>query len=243
MNINELDITRVTHTHTDCLDVIQLYENGMSKFFPFDWKHMYLSNKEFDSKLSSPFFIYEEKDPYPLRWLKALESIKNKYVFLDHEDMFLYKEFEKTSLEEPIKNFIEKDGDYLRLIKSDQCNYDLVPNSNSLYSLKKSSKWIFSIQPSIWKTSSLVKVLQQNSNVNVWDLEVRSQKVMKKLDIDSFFVHRNGKKRGMHHFDNDLYPYIATAILKGKWTISEYGEELFPLFIEFGINPSQRGWV
>ena len=36
----------------------------------------------------------------------------------------------------------------------------------------------------------------------------------------------DGKKRGKFHCDSEYYPFIATALFKGKWTISEYPEEL-----------------
>ena len=46
----------------------------------------------------------------------------------------------------------------------------------------------------------------------------------------------------MYHFDNEVYPYIATAIGKGKWNLGEYGYELEPLLQKLNINPSLRGW-
>jgi hypothetical protein len=78
--------------------------------------------------------------------------------------------------------------------------------------------------------------------VNIWDLEVKSQKIVKSLKLNAAFSYRNGKKRGMYHFDNEVYPYIATAIGKGKWNLGEYGYELEPLLQKLNINPSLRGW-
>jgi hypothetical protein len=40
-----------------------------------------------------------------------------------------------------------------------------------------------------------------------------------------------------------VFPYIATAINKGKWNMSEYRGELDILFEEYGINPFYRGIV
>jgi hypothetical protein len=242
VNINHLDILRVTHTHTDCLDVVELYEDQMSQFFPFKWPHIYLANKEFATDMGSKFHLYNEMEPYPTRWLKFLKAINSEYIFLDHEDMFLYEQCDLASLTSVIGAFVENDGDYLRLIKSDQSNYILVEGCQDLYKLKNSSKWIFSIQPSIWKRQALVDVLEKNSEVDVWQLEVKSQKVVKKLNIQSYFSHRNGAKRGLHHYDSEIYPYVATAIGKGQWNLTEYGEKLFPLFIKFKLDPSARGW-
>ena len=48
-------------------------------------------------------------------------------------------------------------------------------------------------------------------------------------------------KRGMHHYDSSIVPYIASAIVKGKWNISEYPTELPPLLQKYNININKRG--
>jgi hypothetical protein len=57
------------------------------------------------------------------------------------------------------------------------------------------------------------------------------------------FMARRGdeKRRGLYHYDSFVYPYVATAINKGKWNLNEYTEELNPIFEEYGINPFERG--
>jgi hypothetical protein len=40
-----------------------------------------------------------------------------------------------------------------------------------------------------------------------------------------------------------VFPYIATAINKGKWNMSEYSKELDFLFKEYNVNPFERGIV
>ena len=51
------------------------------------------------------------------------------------------------------------------------------------------------------------------------------------------------KKRGMYHYDSIVFPYICTAIVKGKWNMNEYQNELDKLFGEYNINPFERGIV
>ena len=51
----------------------------------------------------------------------------------------------------------------------------------------------------------------------------------------------NEKKRGIYHYDSPVFPYIATAINKGKWNMTEYYKELDLLFKEYNINPFNRG--
>jgi hypothetical protein len=47
----------------------------------------------------------------------------------------------------------------------------------------------------------------------------------------------------MYHWDSDVYPYVATAVVKGKWSYSEYVDELTELLGEYEIDPDVRGKV
>jgi len=48
-------------------------------------------------------------------------------------------------------------------------------------------------------------------------------------------------KRGLYDYDSNIFPYIATAIVKGKWNYSEYKNELDILFDMYKINKMERG--
>jgi hypothetical protein len=51
----------------------------------------------------------------------------------------------------------------------------------------------------------------------------------------------NELKRGGNHYDSNVYPYIATALVKGKWIISEYSDQLTKLLINYNIDQNKRG--
>jgi hypothetical protein len=53
----------------------------------------------------------------------------------------------------------------------------------------------------------------------------------------------NERRRGIYHNDSSVFPYIATAINKGKWNYSEYEKELNTLFNIYNINPFERGII
>ena len=51
----------------------------------------------------------------------------------------------------------------------------------------------------------------------------------------------NENKRGLNHFDSSVYPYVATALVKGKWNLSEYKKELGDILESKNIDINQRG--
>ena len=46
----------------------------------------------------------------------------------------------------------------------------------------------------------------------------------------------------MHHWDSSIYPYFATAIVKGKWYTSDY-PHLREVLQDYNIDVSLRGEV
>jgi hypothetical protein len=237
-------ICHLTFSHTDCADVWKLYFPQMQSLFSVGMDHFVAvncANTELPETVK--LLIYNDEQPYPERLLECLEELSAyEFVFFDHEDMFLYAAPNYQKLSEYYEIMQSGHFDYIRLIKGGDCQYEPVPFCPTLYSLSLKSKWIFSIQPSFWRRTVLMDVLRANLKVNIWELEVKSQKVVKRLGLKGAFSYRSGKRRGLHHFDNDIYPYVATAIGKGKWNLSEYGVELEPLLKHQQIDPTQRGW-
>jgi hypothetical protein len=236
-------ICHITYTHTDCADVWPVYFHQMQRFFDLGMKHIVSVNRLHDGIPSHVrSIVYDDSLPYPQRLLSSLDRLTEfEYVFFDHEDMFLYGEPDREELMNYYTHLTSRELDHIRMIKGGDCKYEQVQGVPSLFRLDLRSKWIFSIQPGFWKRTVLMDILKANPNVNIWDFEVKSQKAVKKLNLKAGFSYRQGAKRGLHHFDNDVYPYIATAIVKGKWNLGEYKDELVSLLVEHCIDPTARG--
>ena len=97
----------------------------------------------------------------------------------------------------------------------------------------------FSIQPTLISPKNFVSLLESVSSKDIWEFE-RSVPSNRK---DYMVYLGNEVKRGVHHYDSIVFPYIATAINKGKWNMSEYSKELDKVFYEYGIIPFERGIV
>jgi len=243
MKLFNKDMCHLTFTHTDCKDVWPMYFGEMNKFFNTE-NHYVAINKKTKSIPSNIRQIqYDDNDKYPLRLLSVLEKLSEyEYIFFDHEDMFLY---EKPLLKELTKYYKAlKSGkyDHIRLIKGGDCIYKQDEDIDSLFRFDLKSKWIFSIQPSFWKREILMEILTKNKNVDIWNLEVKSQKIVKSMKLKAAFSYLKGKKRGIFHYDNSVYPYIATALNKGRWNLTEYKNEMEKLFKKYKISPDKRKW-
>lgn len=236
-------ICHLTYTHSDYADIWPIYFTQMKRFWDKEIEHCVAIDGQEDLLPAnvSPI-IYDDSLPYPKRLLSVLERLKEfDYVFFDHEDMLLYSEPDHKELKIYYSSMVAGNFDYIRMIKAEGSINKVAHGIPSLYCIDLQSKWIFSIQPSFWKRKALIKILEENSNINIWEFELKSQKAVKKLKLKAAFSHRKGAKRGLHHYDNNVYPYIATAIVKGKWNLVEYPNELGKLLLEHNINPKLRG--
>lgn len=236
-------VCHVTYTHTDCADVWPVYFRQMQRFFPSNLEHVVAVNRLHEGLPSDVRAVtYDDSRPYPQRLLSCLESLSEfDYVFFDHEDMFLYDKPDFEELNSYYRCIASGELDHIRLIKGGDCIFEEMEGASSLYRLSLRSKWIFSIQPGFWNRRALMEVLKANPNVNIWDFELKSQKAVKKMKLKAAFSYREGAKRGLHHFDNDIYPYVATAVVKGKWNLSEYKHELGAMLEACDIDPTLRG--
>lgn len=244
MKLFDDKICHLTFSHSDCSDVWKLYFPQMEENFSVGMEHFFAVNEKHNEIPESKNIIeYEDGKTYPQRLLNILEKLdKYEYIFFDHEDMFLYKKPDYEKLKKYYETIKNGDYDHIRLIKGGDCQYEPVLSCPTLYRFNNDSKWIFSIQPSFWRRTVLMQIIAANLNCNIWELEMKSQKVVKKIGLKAAFSYRSGQRRGAHHFDNDIYPYVATAIGKGKWNLGEYGNELEPLLEKYDIDPTQRGW-
>jgi hypothetical protein len=208
-----MGINLFIYTHTSYSDV----------WIPlFDSIKTYLPDAKITVALNEPMIIegvdnlitYDENLPYTERLYSIMESMDDEPFIFMHEDMFLY--------DYPRLDLIEKYFEYVKegLAKS----IKLIPVGTTFYqtdfdsTLHKTEFSKFSIQPTVTNRKSIFHFLSSVKNLNIWEFEAQMQ------NEEGCFVTAfgNEKKIGIFHYESLIFPYIATAIVKGKWNMSEY---------------------
>ena len=224
----------LVYTHSDYSWVWKYWHQQTDKFLQnFDKICMSNSNSSFrDDYL---VIKYNDELTYKNRVLFCLNDIDdNEIVLFCHEDMFLYKK----------PNF-EIIDEYINLIKNDNCEliklikaFENLDKSNLHKKLfKNPDKQLFSIQPTIIKIKTLKHIYKTVPGDNIWEFEANtSKKYLKDLISLCSFDPDLDKKRGKFHYDSSVYPYICTAVIKGKWNFKEYKKELFEIFYNKKFN-------
>ncbi len=246
------NVARVMYSHTDYSDCWPIYFGQIEKYMNCFTNNYILINKK-DSRIPGYFnqVLYDEKEAYVDRLLSGLNQIQDPIVFFEHEDMIV-KDMPNTSLIEnyskliktkPIHNLFPNRFDVIRLIQGGKFfSIPLVGKKfNKLRIISRFSLWIFSLQPSLWSRTKIEKILSHHSGESIWEFERKAQWSFRKPACRTATLKEGLLKSGQLHWSSDVYPYIATAIFKGKWNFLEYKSDLHDLLAEYGIDPEVRG--
>ena len=239
------NISFVTYTHSNCKDLWKVYLSRLDRFSSSCNFSSYLLSNQTTTEFSNHVFLeYDDKKNYCQEYVHCLKKVPTKYFVYMQEDFILYDSIKHEDIFRYI-DVLEKDADvsFVRLIqcgdiskisyKEDMC-YITPPHH------QHTSMYSFSMQPTIWKKSDFIRMYAE-ANLQNFDESWNFTHAMNKLKIKGLYVRNEDRKRGKTHYDSFVFPYIATAIVKGKWNISEYPEEITKLFQEFNIDSSVRG--
>ena len=229
-----ISIPLVVYTHTDMKDVWPMFFGQLKKYIG-DTK-VYVAVNEDDTQISDMIrIIYDDSKPYTERWKQILPQIEEETIMFMHEDMILFDSINFELLEKYVGYVNEGLVNSVKLILAGDA-VSISPIDNTLVHNEFAR---FSIQPTIFKKKLLNDLVELHSNKNIWEFEqsidIKQTDFMVKLG--------NEKKRGIYHYDSLVFPYICTAINKGKWNMSEYQIELDKMFNEYGVIPFERGIV
>ena len=239
------DVAFIVYTHSTYSDIWPIFFGQTKKHLKFPFKKYIFVDKVMPGIPEEYEVILYTQNHYTTDVAHCLSQIKDKhkYCLFQHEDMFLYSDADTRKLIEYFNVMKQEDLDSLRLIKAGPTRDVPVPANRELKLILRSSPWIFSIQPSFWKTEELYKIYNTTPGDSIWEFELAAQKTVKVNSTRIVYPDRGEPKRGKQHYDSYTYPYIATAVFKGRWMMSEYTAELVPLLKEYNIDPQIRGII
>jgi len=222
------------YTHSDYSWVWKYWHQQTDKFLSNYDKICFL-NSESNFRDDYRTIKYDDNDSYKDRIYSCLEKLDNDLIVLFcHEDMFLYNKPNFTTLNEYINLIKENKCDTIKLIKAFE-NLEESKLHNKLF--KNPDNQLFSIQPTILKVKTLKYIYNTVPGNNIWEFEGNTnRKYLNDLISLCSFDEKLDIKRGKYHYDSSVFPYICTAVIKGKWNFKEYKKELYEIFYKKKYN-------
>jgi len=236
------NITLFTYTHTNCKDLWPIYFDLLDQRAS-TFNSVVASNQISNDYKKHKFVEYKDKN-YCQEIADIIENnVKTEYLIYMQEDFFLYDNVNIEELKYIIDFLDENIVSCVRLIKCGQMTE--IPIKEKIYWIQEPNRphdsvTSVSFQPTIWRTKDYIE-LYRNTPYTKFQEGIEFAKTMNKLNYYAAYYYNQEPKRGGMHWDSSVFPYIATAIVKGKWNVSEYKKELIPILKKYGINSSLRG--
>ncbi|HAW81701.1 MAG TPA: hypothetical protein DCX27_19580, partial [Balneola sp.] len=193
--------------------------------------------KETETVSNENIIIYDEEDSYSERLELILPEIENDMILYLHEDMILYDEPNMPELDRCEQYLRDNDAMMIKLIGTIGMLDEVAPSIRN-----SSGPYRFAVQPTLWKKDKF-KELVEGERYNIWEMEDRIQGKFLPAGTGYTYFRGDEKLRGQSHYDSHIFPYIATAIVKGKWNNLEYSSELKSLFDEYDVNSDREMMV
>ena len=227
-------ICYVTYTNSKCSDILDMFLLEQKKYTNLPM--YFITDVMIPEQIC---FLYENQEPYYESWLKCLSSIPYDYFIYLQEDFILYDHVNQEKINQYL-NFLKTNQEFsfIRLLKSGSLNQNKV--LDTLYEIESTNSDIFSMQATIWRKDDYVKIMNGTKN-KIWLENETYRNFMIQNNLKGLYHYDGENKRGLNHFDSSIYPYIATALVRGKWNILEYSEELIPITGYYNINLNKRG--
>ncbi len=236
-------IPLIFYSHSDYSDVWEPLFAQTEKYMPGYKK--YLFTDKVAKELDNDWVVvkYDDSLSYQERVVHCLGQVEEDIVLFHHEDMFLYDSPNEDKLCEIIDMVKEGEIDIVKLARASYNeNHPLFNNTNHPDIYENPPDLRFAIQPSVCNREKLIEIYSKTYGKNIWEFESNSSMICEYLGIKTGMTWEDGdNKRGMFHWDSNIYPYFATAIVKGKWYVSDYGDSLRSVIEEHGIDINLRG--
>ena len=246
MKLNE-DVAIVVNTTSKNSDVWKMFYSQIKKHFP-QHVEIYTFSDVPSTEFVGQTFLYDKNLKFRSQFLSCIKKVSERYCIFISEDYILYEDVDVESLEY-LRNVLTKNSDlsFIRLFKGISPQENLYQNSSDLFELSNTDPYFYSQSATLWRTRDLEKIFEKGPDMHIAGegpndhFELGAQETCKELNLKGLYYYNNEPKRGIYHYDCSIFPHIATALVKGKWNLSEYYKELMPILIEYQINSSDRG--
>lgn len=194
------------------------------------------------------FIKYDPSEMFRTQYLKCIQQVTENIVLYLNDDYVLYDKVNIKKIEDCIKILKENiDISCIRFTRGP--NFTNSKFKDNLYYLTHNQEYFYSQTATLWKRDILEKihVLGPDKHIglkgeSLGHFEYEANKICKDLELTGLIYFDNEFKRG-GHYDSSIFPYIASALVKGRWNISEYIDELLPLIEKYNIDIKQRQMI
>jgi hypothetical protein len=247
------NIALVINTVSKNSDIWDMFFGQIEKHFPISAKK-YVFTNDTPKKLppDCQTVYYNKEETYQEQFSSCIDAVKEEYCIYVSEDYILYDNV-RADLIENYCDILDNNQNisFIRFMRGGVVDMGLANyrHYENLFELSNRVPYFYTNQVALWRTKDLKKIHKLGPKLHIanedWEnsFEFQATKVCQDLGIKGLHCYYGEKKRGLYHYDTIVFPHISTALVKGKWNLSEYPTELNDLLELYGMDHTLRGSV
>jgi hypothetical protein len=228
------DKALVINSHSSNIECLNLFFFCFETFIDQDYfnsVYLFIDECDYTAPKYAKIINYDKKDSFKDQMVYCLSNVEEDILLYCNEDYLFYDAARIDIADKTLEELINSELSFVKFCYTDIEEYlEYKPN---LFLIDKNCKNTFSQTLSFWKTRDLLKIHENCPRSEIGakgdifgHLEVAAIDVCKTLDVKGVCYYNNEPKRGMVHFDTEVFPHIASAIERGgRWT-ADYPKEL-----------------
>lgn len=225
----------VVNSHSSNAVCLDLFFMCLEKYVGVDYfDSIYLFIDSTDGTIPDYVTVveYDPRDNFRDQMIHCLKSVKEDVLLYCNEDYLFYAPA-KTDIADHLVSELLCDPSlsFVKFCHTDVEKY--TEYKSKLYLIDKECQNTFSQTLSFWKTADFLRIHENcppseiGSKGDIFGhLEVAAIDVCKRLDIKGVCYYNGEPKRGMVHFDTEVFPHTASALLRGGQWNDEYKTEI-----------------
>lgn len=221
-------------THSDYHNIFLISLRRFEKFAPSFQIIIFTNHIIQNINIKYIQIQYNDADVYTKKMLSCLSLLDYEYIIFIHDNNALYDTVSENQISHYTECMKRYHIDQLRLNKNGVGNASHFHNiCDTIYEIPHINSYIYSVQPTIWKLSSLIDIMCKN-DYNYRDIELNIDKYMLSYK-NCFYYNNEGTFINTDRHKSNLFPTIHLTQY-GKWLYSENVPYIDDIFKEFNIR-------
>tara|TARA_Y100000310_G_scaffold339227_2_gene431242 strand:+ start:714 stop:1490 length:777 start_codon:yes stop_codon:yes gene_type:complete len=256
MRNNVKEIAVVTYTHSNCTDLWRIYFGQLDEYAPNIKSYVFVDQGADTESISDRHQIvfYDDDEPYYKQYCTCLQSVSEEYVIYCQEDFFLQSEPDIAELER-CRQVLENNEDYafVRLVKTNigankhysECmprDWEVIELDENIYCAHATDfdAFSFQMQATLWDKQRMINLYQHVASQK-WLENRKWDKGVRETGTKGAYYYARAPQEGPYHWEPEVWPYVCTAVGRGKWTLSVHGDRLMKILNEYNVDINIRG--
>lgn len=235
----------IINSHSSNEECIKIFFYCLQKYIGIDFfNNIYIF---LDKTLCLPTYahqiIYDQNKCFKDQMIFCLKHVKEDILLYCNEDYLFYGKPNFEIIHKCLHILNNSQYSFIKFVHTDIEKYEEA--EKNFFLIDKNCNNNFSQALSFWKTNDILNIHLNCPASEIGKkgdltkhLEVEAKTVCKNLNISGLCYYNNERKRGLFHYDSEVFPHIASALNRGVWNL-EY-PELETIKQEFKKNENNK---